>query len=151
MIFIFTLFYSSGQTPIATIDDDSFSSYATPMEAHSSGYSTPMFESNLASPEKSLTESFVEEVDEEQDETTVEENSKDLFAIYPNPVSEVINIVGLYQSGTVNFKLFSIDGKQIKLGTIDNSQLNVSDLSRGLYLLQLESDGKVVTEKIIKE
>jgi hypothetical protein len=81
----------------------------------------------------------------------VEENSKDLFAIYPNPVSEVLNIVGLYQSGTVNFKLFSIDGKQIKSGTIDNSQLNVSDLSRGLYLLQLESDGKVVTEKIIKE
>jgi hypothetical protein len=81
----------------------------------------------------------------------VEENSKDLFAIYPNPVSEVLNIVGLYQSGTVHFKLFSIDGKQIKSGTIDNSQLNVSDLSRGLYLLQLESDGKVVTEKIIKE
>ncbi len=81
----------------------------------------------------------------------VEENSKDLFAIYPNPVKEVLNIVGLYQSGSVNFKLFSIDGKQIKAGSIDNSQLNLSDLSRGLYLLQLESDGKIVTEKIIKE
>lgn len=81
----------------------------------------------------------------------VEENSKDLFAIYPNPVSEVLNIVGLYQSGAFNFRLFSIDGKQIKSGTIDNSQLNVSDLSRGLYLLQLESDGKVVTEKIVKK
>ena len=94
MIFIFTLFYSSGQTPIATIDDDSFSSYATPMEAHSSGYSTPMFESNLASPEKSLTESFVEEVAEEQDETTVEENNKaspqvsfDLFSASPTPAN----------------------------------------------------------------
>ena len=62
-----------------------------------------------------------------------------------------MNVVGLYQSGSVNYKLFSIDGKQIKSGAIDNSQLNVSDLSRGLYLLQLESDGKVVTEKIVKK
>lgn len=81
----------------------------------------------------------------------VEENSKQLFAIYPNPVKDILNVVGLYQSNSVNFILFSIDGKQIKSGSIDNSQLNLSDLSRGLYLLQLESDGKVVTEKIIKE
>ena len=81
------LFYSSGQAPIATINDDSFSSYATPMEAHSSGYSTPMIGSNLASPQKSLTESFVEEVDEEQDETTVEENSKASPQVSFNPFS----------------------------------------------------------------
>ena len=81
----------------------------------------------------------------------VDENSKQLFAIYPNPVSDVLNVVGLYQAGNMNFKIFSIDGKQIKSGSIENSQLNLSDLSRGLYLLQIESEGKIATEKIIKE
>ena len=87
---VLSLYFSSnsGQAPIATIDDDSFSSYATPMEAHSSGYSTPMgLESNLASPDMSVTESFVEEVDEEQDETTVEENSKASPQVSFNPFS----------------------------------------------------------------
>ena len=81
----------------------------------------------------------------------VEENSKQLFAIYPKPVREFLNVVGLYQTGPVNFKLFSIDGKQIKSGSIDNSLLNLSDLSRGLYLLEMESEGKIEIEKIIKE
>ena len=62
--------------PSSSIDDSSFSSYATPMEAaSSSGYSTPMnFESGLGTPEtsQSLSESLAEEVanDNEDDEET---------------------------------------------------------------------------------
>jgi hypothetical protein len=81
----------------------------------------------------------------------VEENAVKLFAIYPNPVSEILNVVGLYHSGSVNYKLFSIDGKQIKSGAIENSQLSLSDLSSGLYLLQLESEGKIEIKKISKK
>ncbi len=81
----------------------------------------------------------------------VEENSAQLFSIFPNPISDLLNVVGLYQSGEVNFKLFTIDGKQIKSGVVENSQLNFADLSRGLYLIQLESEGKTETKKIIKK
>jgi uncharacterized repeat protein (TIGR02543 family) len=81
----------------------------------------------------------------------VEENALKLYAIYPNPVSEILNVVGLYDSRAINYKLFSIDGKQIKSGSIENSQLNLSDLSRGLYLLQLESEGNIEIKKISKK
>lgn len=65
----------SSPVSVATVDDDSFSSYATAMGAHSSGYSTPLLSSNLGSPETSLTESFVEEDEEQADDTTTVEES----------------------------------------------------------------------------
>lgn len=63
----------SGPPSQTSMDDDSFSSYATPGEALSSGYSTPVYESNVASPEASMSqaESFVEEEEEEGDVTAV--------------------------------------------------------------------------------
>ncbi|XP_046447466.1 ras and EF-hand domain-containing protein homolog isoform X2 [Daphnia pulex] len=58
-------------SPVSVVaDDDSFSSYATAMGAHSSGYSTPLMSSNVGSPESSMTESFVEEDEEQADVTT---------------------------------------------------------------------------------
>lgn len=65
----------SGAPSQTSMDDDSFSSYATPAEAVSSGYSTPMYGSNLASPEASMSqaESYVEE-EEEGDVTAVGES-----------------------------------------------------------------------------
>ena len=80
----------------------------------------------------------------------VEENFSLQYTVYPNPVSDIINVVGINTTSAVTFKLFAIDGKQIKNGKVENTQINLSDLSKGLYLLQLEADGKVETKKISK-
>ncbi|MEY3500172.1 MAG: hypothetical protein RL308_1841, partial [Bacteroidota bacterium] len=34
---------------------------------------------------------------------------------------------------------------------LQNSQIHLGDLSKGIYLLQLSSDGKKETQKIIKQ
>ncbi|WP_309640585.1 CotH kinase family protein [Flavobacterium sp.] len=81
----------------------------------------------------------------------VEENFSLQYAVYPNPVSDVINVVGINTGRIVNYKLYTIDGKQIKAGTVENAQINLSDLSNGLYLLQLESEGRIETKKISKK
>ncbi|XP_032777687.2 uncharacterized protein LOC116916542 isoform X1 [Daphnia magna] len=75
----------SSPVSVATVDDDSFSSYATAMGAHSSGYSTPLLSSNLGSPETSLTESFVEEDEEQADDTTTVEESHSPAQVIFNP------------------------------------------------------------------
>lgn len=77
----------SSPVSVATVDDDSFSSYATAMGAHSSGYSTPLLSSNLGSPESSLTESFVEEDEEHADKTTTLEESHSPAQVIFNPFS----------------------------------------------------------------
>jgi hypothetical protein len=48
------------------------------------------------------------------------------------------------------YQLITIDGKVIKSGSIENQQINISDLQSGIYLLQLNSEGKSETKKIVK-
>ena len=82
----------------------------------------------------------------------VVENTVLKFSIYPNPFSDVVNIIGMNHSDNATFNLFTIDGKLIKQGKLEeNNQINLNDLSKGLYLLQLTSDGKTETKKIIKK
>ncbi|MBN8565932.1 MAG: CotH kinase family protein [Flavobacteriales bacterium] len=77
----------------------------------------------------------------------VEQNNS-RFIVYPNPANEVLNI--MHQQGEMVYQLITIDGKVIKSGRIENQQINISDLQSGIYLLQLNSDGKSETKKIVK-
>ncbi len=81
----------------------------------------------------------------------VAQSNVQLFSVYPNPASEVVNVVGINQIGVVNYKIFAIDGKQIKEGKVENSQIDLTSLSNGLYLLQLETEGKIEIKKISKK
>ncbi|MBC8884155.1 T9SS type A sorting domain-containing protein [Flavobacterium piscinae] len=79
---------------------------------------------------------------------SIPENTSLSFKVYPNPASEIININHSYNEVTYNF--FSIDGKIIKSGNLENQQINIGDLQSGIYLLQLNSEGKSETKKIVK-
>jgi hypothetical protein len=71
------------------------------------------------------------------------------FNIYPNPVSEELYIVHGYNE--VAFKLFSVDGKLVQNGLLNGLKINVSTLQKGLYILQLEVNGKKEIKKIVKK
>jgi hypothetical protein len=79
---------------------------------------------------------------------SVPENTSLSFKLFPNPASEILNINHSYSEVTYN--LFSIDGKIIKSGNLENQQINISDLQSGVYLLQLNTEGKTETKKIVK-
>lgn len=81
-------------------------------------------------------------------ELGLDENKKLDFKIFPNPVSDVLNIVHHYDN--VDYKLFSIDGKLIKSATLENPEINVNELQPGIYLLQFSTDGKSEVKKFIK-
>lgn len=64
---------------------------------------------------------------------------------YPNPVQNILNI-----EMEANVIIFDLSGRQIM--KIDNTnQINVAPLAKGTYILQIEIDGNVNTEKIIKK
>lgn len=81
----------------------------------------------------------------------VAENTAPKYSVFPNPFSEVINVIGVNEVENVAFKLFTIDGKLIKTGKVENAQVNLSDITQGIYLLELNSDGKTETKKVIKK
>lgn len=80
----------------------------------------------------------------------VVENTALKFSVFPNPVTDFLTISRADLTAAVTYKLFAIDGKLIKTGTLEQDQINLNNLNRGMYLLQLSADGKSETKKIIK-
>lgn len=72
------------------------------------------------------------------------------FSVYPNPANDVINIS---YADTINaVTITDLNGrvvKQVVLG-VNEGQINIADLSQGVYILNATSNGKSVTEKIVK-
>ena len=78
------------------------------------------------------------------------------FEIFPNPAQNNVNIViNPNRSGVTTYRVYDIYGKLIHSG-IGNQMaegifsLDISDLSSGIYLIELENDGETATERFIK-
>lgn len=69
-------------------------------------------------------------------------------AVYPNPVSDVLFLKGISKA---TVKIYSMAGQLLQSETISNGQLNVSRLSKGLYLVKVEAGGKTTTHKVVKQ
>lgn len=82
--------------------------------------------------------------------TGIEDLTLSNVKLYPNPVSEVLNIDGLAGSSTVT--VFDIYGKQL-LGSssVKNNSINVSGLSVGVYFVKIDTEKETKTFKFIKE
>jgi hypothetical protein len=74
------------------------------------------------------------------------------FTYYPNPVKDVLNIG--YNKTIAKVAMYNILGQEVLAKTInaDQSQINVSYLPKGTYLVKVTAeDGVVKTIKVIKE
>ena len=70
-------------------------------------------------------------------------------SVYPNPANEFVTISTLEKIDRV--EVFNLLGKQvIKTSTLNNNILDVSSLSKGVYLMKLTSGNSVATRKFIK-
>jgi hypothetical protein len=84
-----------------------------------------------------------------ENELNIIDNNTIQFLVYPNPFYEIINITGVGED--IEYSLFSVDGKAIKNGRVQNSIIVLDGIASGLYLLKLTSDSTTSTKKIIKK
>lgn len=80
---------------------------------------------------------------------SLDDNPKMNFKLFPNPVSNTLNIAHQYDS--LSYKLFSIDGKVIQEGKVLQSQIDFNQLQSGIYLLQLTANGNSEVRKLIRQ
>ena len=73
-------------------------------------------------------------------------NVVNVVSVYPNPVTSVLHIVGATEKVTLS----DITGKQVFAGEKVN-EISVDNLSNGVYILKVYSEGSVYTTKIIKK
>lgn len=72
--------------------------------------------------------------------------------IYPNPVSNQLNIIGLSNESEVEMKVFDIQGKLIlsQKGTIN--ELDIRSLKSGMYILTVDVNGdRVLKNRFVKQ
>ncbi len=81
-----------------------------------------------------------------QEVTANVENTKSVM-IYPNPVENVLNLVGVQQ-----VRIYDNSGRLIKQALINNSgQINLTGLQSGVYVVKyVTTDGKLGVQKILK-
>ena len=84
------------------------------------------------------------------DPSVIEDNNINVF---PNPVIDELNISVADNHDFYKIKLFSVEGKLIRETEFYNTtKIQLSDLRRGVYLVELENQkGIKTTKKIIKE
>ncbi len=83
-----------------------------------------------------------------------ENNIENYFTTYPNPVSNFVSIEFQNEIRSAEIKLINVLGEIIlskQIENTENAKLNVSQLSNGIYFLQVKTNNKVFTQKIVKQ
>lgn len=75
--------------------------------------------------------------------------SIDGFKLYPNPVTNGTVYINTALNAPKEILVFDVLGTQVLKTTISSSELNVSDLDAGVYVLRVYQQNKVATRKLI--
>jgi len=73
------------------------------------------------------------------------------FAVYPNPASDVINISSKNNIAINQAQVTDMNGRVVKTVNGEISQINISELTAGVYFLKIASAQGTGTTKIIKK
>ena len=80
----------------------------------------------------------------------LEEKKQTEFIVYPNPVSDILQISS--PSAIRNFKITNIQGAVLQQGKPIENAIDVSNLSSGLYFLQMKlENGEEQIQRVIKK
>lgn len=77
-------------------------------------------------------------------------SNQDLFSIYPNPAQSIINIDSVNNISIDSLKIFDIFGKLLLEKTKNTNQVTIENLSNGIYIIEVASEGKIIKKKFIK-
>ena len=79
---------------------------------------------------------------------SIDDLEESTITIYPNPSTGIVNITGVEQVDEI--RVFTISGQLVKKAE-NTSSIDLSSEMRGLYMIEIESDGKTIVNRLIKE
>ena len=83
----------------------------------------------------------------------IEDLKQNEFMVYPNPSAGVFKIRFNGPTSQVNFNVYDVTGKRVHSETSqqfsEEYRLNLEQLSKGIYFLELENEKRVTTKKIM--
>ncbi|MFC4816078.1 T9SS type A sorting domain-containing protein [Flavobacterium sp. GCM10023249] len=70
--------------------------------------------------------------------------------VYPNPAKTYLNITS-DSFATKNVEIYDVLGKMVVNTKVTNSSINVSGLTKGVYVVKINEEGKTATRKLVIE
>ncbi|MCE3075711.1 T9SS type A sorting domain-containing protein [Chryseobacterium gwangjuense] len=80
--------------------------------------------------------------------TTEVSKEKDDISIYPNPVKDLLNIQS--KNEVIKAEIYDVTGRILRTTSVSNNTINVSDLTKGNYIIKLSTKDKIITQNFIK-
>ncbi|WP_422089869.1 GEVED domain-containing protein [Tenacibaculum ovolyticum] len=71
--------------------------------------------------------------------------------VYPNPSVDFIRVKLASQSAKRTYKIINVIGSIVQSGHLDLSSIDVSNLNKGMYILEVGGDVKVLKTKFLKK
>ena len=89
----------------------------------------------------------------EDDNSIAEQNSVNSYSIYPNPASDVLNVQFDNLSENATVRILSISGAEVYSSKATGKAfgINVGGLSKGLYIISIADENRVINHKFVKE
>lgn len=84
----------------------------------------------------------------------VVKNTVSEFSVYPNPANDVVTISNAANATIDAVTVSDLNGrtvKSVKLNGETTAQVNIADLSAGVYMMNISSDQGTSTKKIVKK
>ena len=82
------------------------------------------------------------------EKTGVGEANDESLAVYPNPARESINIMGL-ETDPISVEILDLRGKLVMHD--DDTELEVSKLPTGMYMVRVNTGDRIINLKLIKQ
>lgn len=76
-------------------------------------------------------------------------NNDNNIKVFPNPSSTIFKIVS--DTNIDKITIFDTLGKEILTQTQNNNEVNIENLSKGIYLIEITSENEKIYKKLIKE
>lgn len=84
---------------------------------------------------------------------SVDSNVQASFSVYPNPANNLINLSNSLNIVVEKVAITDMNGRTVKslaLNTASSTQIDISDLASGIYMMDISSEQGKLTKKIIK-
>lgn len=81
-------------------------------------------------------------------------NVKQAISIYPNPTSDLLNVKIEGSESISAVKIIDLNGREVfvkSFNGVNDAQINVSDLTSGMYLINITSGEQTTTRKFLKQ
>ncbi|MFT3796318.1 T9SS type A sorting domain-containing protein [Flavobacterium sp.] len=75
------------------------------------------------------------------------------FSVFPNPATSVVNVENTNKDGITSVVVTDMNGRTVKQVAFDGMakvQVNIADLTSGLYLMNIKTANGEITKKIMK-